>query len=93
MFVVLAIARRTVGWRRQAWILNLWGFLDFWVTISLAILAYRALPIDPDTGAGIRASLVEAPLALFPAFAIPAFSCVHFSALAQLATGNAHKTG
>jgi hypothetical protein len=83
--VVLAIARGEAYWRVKAWTLNLWGSLDFLVTILLALFAYRALPIDPPLSVDLQASLSLPPLALFPAFAIPFFSCLHFCAIAQLA--------
>ena len=83
--VVIAIVRRSARWRIQAWLLNLWGFADFWITITLAIVAFVPLAIDPVTEAGIRAVPMQPPLSIFPSFVIPFFSCLHFCALAQLA--------
>lgn len=74
------------GWKTSAIMLHIWGFLDFLVTITLALFAWKAFSIDPKTSADGYASLAGPPLSLFPAFAIPFFSCLHFAAWVRLAS-------
>ncbi|WP_394693591.1 hypothetical protein [Hyphobacterium sp.] len=86
VYVVIVIVRRSSMWRVKAWVLNLWGFADFWITIALALFAFIPLSFDPAFVNTPQATLVHPPLSIFPSFAIPFFSCLHFCAIAQLAT-------
>lgn len=84
VYVVYAMARQKAGWMRGTFWLNTWGFADFWVTITLVIVG-RPLAIDPPAIGAYVATVAELPLSMFPSFAIPFFSCIHFAALMQWA--------
>ncbi|MDJ0710630.1 MAG: hypothetical protein QNJ14_09580 [Woeseiaceae bacterium] len=74
---------RQPGWRGRVLAINVWGFLDFFITIALALFA-GSLAIDPPVAASGYADLRALPLCVFPGFAIPFFSCLHFVVFAQL---------
>lgn len=84
VYVVWMMHHAAAGWRRWAIALHSWGFLDFFVTIALATFAMAPLPFDPAPAPGGYVPLTQPPLSLFPSFAIPFFSCVHFAAWIQL---------
>jgi len=84
IYVVWLMYKRQSNWRTSAILLHSWGFLDFIVTISLAIFAWSSLSIDPPVAKGGYVSLALPPLSLFPSFAIPFFSCLHFAAWINL---------
>lgn len=85
VYVVWMMHHKKPGWKATAVVLHSWGFLDFIVTVTLALFAWRSLAIDPAVNADGYASLVKPPLSLFPSFAIPFFSCLHFAAWIKLA--------
>ncbi len=64
--------------------MNVLGFLDFLFIIALAMFAFVSLPFDPPAPGGIITTVAELPVSMFPSFAIPFFSCVHFAVLVQL---------
>lgn len=85
VYAVWMMAHKITPWRSLATALHSWGFIDFIVTIALAMFAMKSLPIDPPVALGGYATLTQTPLSLFPSFAIPFFSCAHFAALIQIA--------
>ena len=83
VYAVYALATNQPNWQATVWRMNIWGFIDFFITIGLALFGI-ALAFDPPAPGGVQATLVQLPLSLFPSFAIPFFSCVHFAVFAKL---------
>lgn len=69
------------NWLRATVIAHVWGFLDFGITIFLALFFWTPTFLDPAVASGGYASLAFPPLSLFPTFAIPFFSIAHIAAL------------
>lgn len=81
--VASQVARRSEGWRRSArWLIGL-GLTDFAVALGIATLAAPGLPLVPadEAWAGVMQQL---PMALIPAFAVPAFIILHLIAWLKL---------
>jgi hypothetical protein len=83
-FVVMAIVRRSVTWRRQVVFLNVAGLVDFVLAIGTGVLASNSA-IGVLAGAGARVSLGSLPLSLIPTFAVPLWTIFHIVSLVQLA--------
>jgi hypothetical protein len=85
VFVGLRVARRQSGWQRHVIALSVLGLGDFvfaiWAANFAGPLSFNPPPADASLVTGI---LTRLPLAVIPAFLVPAFSLAHYAALAQL---------
>lgn len=81
--VTVAVARRADGWERGVRVLVVWGLVDFAVAFGTAILSGGGMPLRLD-GAPVPAVLLTLPLALIPAFGVPAFAILHLIAWLRL---------
>jgi hypothetical protein len=85
VFVGLRVARRQSGWQRHVIALSVLGLGDFvfaiWAANFAGPLSFDPPPADASLVTGI---LTRLPLAVIPAFLVPAFSLAHYAALAQL---------
>ncbi|MDH3264107.1 MAG: hypothetical protein OEM24_08925 [Paracoccaceae bacterium] len=81
--VVAQMARRADGWQRSArWLIAL-GLLDFVVAFGTATLAAPGMPLAPAGGPWDEL-MQRLPMALIPAFAVPAFIILHLIAWIRL---------
>ena len=80
---IVAVANRSGQWRARVWLLTTLGIAEFAMTIALAVLGYFTTPLffDPPQAAGGYITFATPPLSLFPTFAIPALTLVHFVTL------------
>lgn len=86
IYLTPIVAQRKSGWRTMVAALSILGLVEFAMTVALAMLGFlgRALPIDPPVAPDGYADFRYPPLSLFPTFAIPFFSLVHFATLLRL---------
>lgn len=85
VFVTLRVVRKTKGWQRSVIYLSLIGLVDFAFALWAANFAGPTLFDPPPLDAALIAGIVtRLPLSVIPAFLVPAFSCAHFAALAQV---------
>lgn len=81
--VTVAVARRSSGWETGVRALVVWGLVDFAVAFGTAILSGEGMPLRLD-GAPLPAMVLTLPLALIPAFGVPAFTILHLIAWLRL---------
>jgi hypothetical protein len=82
-FVVLAIARRTAGWRTHVVLLNVFGLLDFVGAIGGGVLSGRS-PMGVLRGDVTTDIMQELPLSVIPTFAVPFWIVLHIISLIKL---------
>ncbi len=82
-FVTLQVARRTPNWKRSSYLLILFGMLDFVAAFGTAILSDASRPLALP-GAPDSTLMQQFPMALIPAFAVPAFIILHLVAWLKL---------
>jgi hypothetical protein len=82
-FVVLAISRRTPGWRTQVVLLNVLGLLDFVGAVGGGVLGGSS-PIGVLRGDVTTDILLELPLSMIPTFAVPLWIILHIISLIKL---------
>ena len=79
-FVVLAISRRTPGWRKHVILLNILGLLDFVGAIGGGVLSGNS-PIGILRGDITADIMQELPLSMIPTFAVPFWIILHIVSL------------
>jgi hypothetical protein len=79
-FVVLAISRRTSGWRNHVVLLNVLGLLDFIGAIGGGVLSGDS-PIGILRGDVTANIMQQLPLSMIPTFAVPFWIILHIVSL------------
>lgn len=82
-FVVVAISRRTPGWRKHVVLLNILGLLDFVGAIGGGVLSGNS-PIGILRGEVTADIMQELPLSLIPTFAVPFWIILHIISLIKV---------
>lgn len=77
---VVAVAERRGRWWRRVYLLTFVGLAEFAMTVGLVVMGLftMSLPFDPAPAIGGYITFATPPLSLFPTFAIPALTLVHF---------------
>jgi hypothetical protein len=83
---VSAVAHQRGRWQARVYVLTGVGLLEFLMTIALAVFGFfsASLAIDPLPAPGGYISFATTPLSLFPTYAIPALTLVHFTTILAL---------
>ena len=82
-FVILAISRRTPGWRKHVVLLNILGLLDFVGAIGGGVLSGNS-PIGILRGDVTADIMQELPLSMIPTFAVPFWIILHIVSLIKV---------
>jgi hypothetical protein len=82
-FVVLAISRRSQGWRKHVVLLNVLGLLDFIGAIGGGVLSGDS-PIGILRGHVTANIMQQLPLSMIPTFAVPFWIILHIVSLIKV---------
>jgi hypothetical protein len=87
-FVVLAVSRRSPGWRKHVVLLNVLGLLDFVGAIGGGVLSGNS-PIGILRGNVTTDIMQRLPLSLIPTFAVPFWIILHVISLIKVRSAQA----
>lgn len=82
-FALFALVRKSPGWRRKIFWLNIAGLADFAVAIVSGLLL-SPTAFGLFTGGVTTGIVLQLPLALIPIYAVPIFMIAHAISLLQL---------